>query len=200
MDINTLTLLGTVGTSIAGMFGGIWAVKKYILKPIYSIWVEHLSRLKKLDTIYYELQPNGGKSLKDQINKLSISMVRLHTRMTALYAYNEQPVFESDSSGKCLWINRAYCRMIGSTPEEVYGNGWRNYILPEDLKEVSEKWDEAIKDQRDFKMSYKMVSSQGRIINCTCEAFVIRDDDGKLQNLGYIGFISRQDKNLEKSL
>ena len=81
--------------------------------------------------------------------------------------------------------------MTGRTHEEVIGNGWVNCIYPEDRSDVREEWAQAVQDNRDFEMEYRMVDASGEPFDVIGRAVVMKDQTGKA--IGYYGTIQKVD-------
>ena len=81
--------------------------------------------------------------------------------------------------------------MTGRTHEEVIGNGWGNCIYPEDRSDVREEWAQAVQDNRDFEMEYRMVDASGEPFDVIGRAVVMKDQTGKA--IGYYGTIQKVD-------
>ena len=132
-----------------------------------------------------ELKPNGGSSLRDAVN-LIVAKQRARDNTTEQYG-----VFETDKNGGCTHCNLQYLRMTGRTQEEVIGNGWVNCIYPEDRAYVREQWAEAVQDNRDFEMQYRMVNADGEPFEVIGRAVVMKDQLGRA--IGYYGTIQKLD-------
>ena len=67
----------------------------------------------QVDTIFKEITPNGGGSIKDKINLISEQM-KANTDMTEkiflrqrwILDNREEPIFESTDDGRCVWVNK----------------------------------------------------------------------------------------------
>lgn len=145
-------------------------------------------RLIKLEEVNVEIKkeltPNGGSSMKDVITKLAESMERVEERtlsMTEQVSRMEArqqsilnsvdvPVFETDMNGKCTFANKPYLKLIGRTFDEIKGNGWINSIHPDDRTTVREQWDAAVKDTRNFEMTYRILGGDKFVYEVFCEA------------------------------
>lgn len=132
-----------------------------------------------------ELKPNGGSSLRDAVN-LIVAKQRARDNTTEHYG-----VFETDKNGGCTHCNLQYLRLTGRTQEEVIGNGWVNCIYPEDRAYVREQWAEAVQDNRDFEMQYRMVNADGEPFEVIGRAVVMKDQTGRA--IGYYGTIQKLD-------
>ena len=84
MGINEYINIGEVFGAISAIIAGTITAYNFVLKPIYS----HFSRIAKLmmnvDSLVADLKPNGGSSLKDQINRIEHRLIRGEMRSRAL--------------------------------------------------------------------------------------------------------------------
>jgi len=173
------------------LFGVLKAIKRWITAPIKSHFNKIHSVVEKIEKIEKEFSPNGGGSLKDHLCRLSVELSEVKQGLRAQMAYETNPVFESDRDGHCTYANRSYLRMLGVGLEEVEGSGWKSFIHPESKEMVFREWEAAVKDHRDFKLTYKFLAPDGREICASCEAFAIKND--KKQLLKYIGTITEHE-------
>lgn len=137
-------------------------------------------------SIEKELKPNGGDSLRDIVDGLRSSQMFQDRSYEAMLDLHDEPYFKSDRFGLCVWVNRAYLRLIGKSTEETRGNGWINAIHPDDRSKVFAEWRAAIDQNRNFEMEYRVLSPGGPII-VRADAKALRDPKGNL--IGFIGSI-----------
>lgn len=139
----------------------------------------------KVIDVIKEVKPNGGSSLRDAVARIEMNQYISDQQRRALLNLAPVPAFESDSTGECIWANRAYLRVVGKSLEEVLGFGWINHIAPNDQEVVRARWIEAIKDGRDFVLDYHILTVTGAAQLVHGQAFPIRDI--KNQVIGYNG-------------
>jgi PAS domain S-box-containing protein len=192
MDIHSgIVVASEVISATLVIWGTLKALKKWVTTPIKSHFDKIHSVVEKIDKIEKEFAPNSGGSLKDQMNRLSVELSEVKQGQRAQMAYETNPVFESDKDGNCIYANRSYLRMLGVGMEEVEGHGWKSFIHPESRDLVFREWESAVKDHRDFKLTYKFLAPDGHEICASCEAFAIKND--KKQLLKYIGTITEHE-------
>lgn len=189
MDVHAgIVIASEVISGALVIWGTLKALKKWVTTPIKSHFDKIHSVVEKIDKIEREFNPNSGGSLKDHISRLSVELSEVKQGQRAQMAYETNPVFESDRDGHCIYANRAYLRMLGVGLEEVEGAGWKSFIHPESRELVFKEWEAAVRDQRDFKLTYKFLAADGHEICASCEAFAIKNDKKEL--LKYIGTIT----------
>lgn len=193
---------------LGGAVGVFWAAYKFVRTKYSSYKAKKDKELKiveerdkKLDYIYKELKPNGGGSLKDKINRmdeqlqhnteetiknsketsknLELTKTIFHRQRWLLDQRNE-PIFEADNNGLCVWVNDKYLDVFNTTKERCEGHGWKNLVHIDDRDKVVHLWESSIKDNRAFEAKYKMISENGIIYEIDCLAV-------KASNDGYIG-------------
>lgn len=173
------------------IWGALKATGAFIARPIKEHFRKIHLTVDKIEKIEKEFLTNGGGSLKDHISRLSVGLSELQQGQRAQMAYETNPIFESDKEGNCTYANRAYLRMLGVGMEEVEGHGWRSFIAPESKHIVFDEWETAVKQHRDFKLTYKFIHADGHEICANCEAFAIKNDKKEL--LKYIGTITEHE-------
>jgi PAS domain S-box-containing protein len=50
-------------------------------------------------------------------------------------------IAESDSEGQTRFVNLALCETLECDPEDWYGEGWKNFIVPEQIDAEVERWE-----------------------------------------------------------
>jgi PAS domain S-box-containing protein len=43
-------------------------------------------------------------------------------------------IFQADAQGRCVFVNRAWCRIAGAEPQELLGDSWMQFVHPEDIE------------------------------------------------------------------
>lgn len=146
--------------------------------------------LQGLKTLLSEIRPNGGSSLRDAINRIEHRQIRLDERAKAMMHEEDKAMFETDQEGNCIWVNRKYMALTGRTMEDLAGHGWVNAIHPEDRDRVSKEWYRAVKENRTYAMTQRMVTPDGYITLVNVVSYVLRDERGI--PIGYLGVMRKQ--------
>jgi len=139
--------------ALGAIVGFLWGGWKMLIQPIKKLIKTQenfektlnetvLPLIKSLDK---ELSKNGGKSIKDQINRIddAVALAELRSKMIASNLITTG-AYECDAEGRCTWVNKAYCEMFGLTFEEAKGNGWLTSVDELERIEVWKKWLESI--------------------------------------------------------
>lgn len=123
-----------------------------------------------IPSIYSELTPNHGTSIKDKIDKID-KKVDENTKVTNLICHRQrwildnrsEPIFECDANGNCTWVNEKYCQLTKHNISHFIGNGWKSMIHEEDRERVIQEWESAVEDRRSSTCTYRIVDVDGNI-------------------------------------
>lgn len=147
-----------------------WAALKWVVPA----GVRVHGALAKVDTIYAELKPNGGSSLRDavdvlgaKVDVLSREYAAMSARQWAMVGAISQPTWESDAQGNCIRANQALLVMTGRSVDDLQGSGWENIVLPADRERVWAEWRDAVARARTFESEYTVINPTMR------KAFVV---------------------------
>lgn len=164
-----LTTIGAILTFLT-VVATFW---KQVGEPLYNATIRPIARLfysiyesptklevlgTKIDTILSELKPNGGSSLKDQLNRLEAHVSISEAQRRLLMDSSPQGIWTSTVKGRCVWINETFRQKVEAQPEELYGDNWVSCIHPVDRKQVMDEWESAIKDGRTFNLFYRVIN------------------------------------------
>ena len=178
--------------------GILYKVFTFIIKKIKTEY-ENLSKVHTMvETIYAELTPNHGTSMKDKVNKIA-DKLETNIKVTECIMYRQrwmldnrdEPIFESDINGECTWVNSKYCNLTGYTFDEFLKNGWHNVVHAKDRERVVNEWAAAVNGKRDSRGSHRIVCKDGSVYKV--HVIATRNAD-----VGYIGSI-KVEKRLEEN-
>lgn len=167
-------------------------------KEIYEPSIKKLN--DKLEFIEKELSPNSGKSIKDLIDKIITSTVKMENvtssldyqlkkiesrQWTVMVNNNDYPMFETDDKGYCIRANKAYLDLVGLHLDDVLSLGWINIIFIDDRKLVQNEWESAVADKRAFDIKYRIHNVNTNkvfLARCIAQPFFVDKEV-----IGYIG-------------
>lgn len=161
--------------------------------------LRELRELKRMaNTILTELQPNGGGSMRDAVDKTAKDVAALKigqsinsARQWAMVAGAREAVIEFDAAGLCVRANRSFLQLTDRDLTEVRGNGWTNAVKYEDRDRVLLEWNQALKYARAFEASFKICDRDGNHVHAVkCTATPITTAEGDL-----VGYMGRVDSN-----
>lgn len=141
-----------------------------------------------LQTVVTELQPNGGASIRDSLNRIELRQVFNEQRQRAILTDMSVGVFETDVTGNYIWVNRKYLRMTGRAPNEVNGSGWVNTVAERDRPKVMEEWQKAIDEEREYEGEHCIVTPDGMCIKVSVRTYKMVDSTGS--TLGFMGVMN----------
>lgn len=142
----------------------------------------------KLDLILNELKPNGGASLKDQLNRLEAHVSISEAQRRLIMDSSPYGILVSDTKGNCTWFNETLKAKLNASDDDLLGDNWINAVHPSDRKKVLEEWENAVEGNRTFNLFYKMIDLDTEApINVHGIATPAKNFDGSL--VGFNGII-----------
>ena len=188
--LESLVALGAIG-------GFLWGGWKMLIQPIKKIikTQETLEKtinekiLPSIVSLEKELSKNGGKSIKDQINRIddAVALAELRSKMIASNLITTG-AYECDAEGRCTWVNKAYCEMFGLTNEEAKGNGWLASVDELERIEVWKKWLESIALDIPYETEY-MVSNHTNNTKFRVRSVAVAHKSVDRKILGFYGTV-----------
>jgi PAS domain S-box-containing protein len=85
------------------------------------------------------------------------------TRFQTLFTAAPIGIFQADAEGNCLFMNQQCLQIMGAKLPEVLGQGWGNFVHPDDRSWVLAQWQETLATQSEFDADYRFVTPQGQI-------------------------------------
>ncbi len=199
MDLQTI---GTIAGVIAGVVGALFSLRK-VLSAVQSWKQKRQDKINKEEKKYLmiekmciELSPNGGKSIKDCINRIEKDIASLKFWRRSMNDLDPRAIFISDKSGHTTWVNGAYLRLVDRTLQQVRGNQWLNSIHPEFRTVVRTEWRLAVEEKRNFEMSYSYIVD-GKPLPVKCVA-VFEEDHGYFGVVTPVEFIDRRTGDVQE--
>jgi PAS domain S-box-containing protein len=143
----------------------------------------------KLETIMLQLVPNGGSSIRDALDRIENRQHVLGAFQKAQLNTHAKAMFETDNAGQCTWVNRPHNRLTGYQATEMLGDGWINAIAPECRTTTMRKWEDAVKNKREFDedLWYLRPDRQTRY-KVNVHAYTVAGKTGCIE--GYLGEIT----------
>lgn len=171
--INQINTSIVIVTAFCGYM--FYFIKK--LQPFTTITTDIAVLKTEVSNISKELKPNGGKSMKDQMNDLQLSTKTILYRQRWILDNREEPIFETDEKGNFTWANSALIRLTDRLFQDLKNNNWINALCEKTRTEVNESWQTAIKNKRNFEHEIIIIDSKDRAFSAKCIA--VRQEDGK---------------------
>ncbi|MEG3974228.1 PAS domain S-box protein [Microcoleus sp. herbarium8] len=107
-------------------------------------------------------------------------------------------IFKIDGGGQCTYTNPR-CQAIGGfTAAEALGNGWMQFVHPEDIKLIRSKWSESRSLEEVFSCEFRHVKLDGTIRFCWLKTAPIFSNRGQL--IGHVGTVTdiTESREIEK--
>jgi PAS domain S-box-containing protein len=96
-------------------------------------------------------------------------------------------IFQTDATGRSLFINPHCLALMGITLAESLDQGWAKALHPDDRQQVFAEWEEAVLANQDFISEHRFVTPQGRVNWVNARATATCDENGIIT--GYIGTV-----------
>lgn len=173
-----------IGILSATIMVGLFTWKRGI-KPVLAALEQYHTLCDKVDTIFDEMTPNGGTSIKDRIERMDTGLSLVQEIQQAMAADTEAVLFRTDPNGDCVWVNRTYTRTVGRDLSEILGHGWQNAIAQVDRERVVTEWYKAVEENREFILDYNFETPEGEKTLVRGRGYKLVDSKGDL--LGYWG-------------
>ena len=173
---DTKTLIEVIGGVVTGVIAVIAYLNKKLIKPLTAVKIQiqdtvkvNTALLQEHSEILKELKFNGGKSIKDVINKIDLKLDKtqkdLHNIIAIVKAqqeYDSDGIFIADKHGNCYYFNKAYLDITGLSFNEALNFGWTNAIYPKDYERILSSWNTCVTTMSNMELvhSYKNVKTK----------------------------------------
>jgi PAS domain S-box-containing protein len=130
----------------------------------------------------------GGALIGRDVTKAREAETALRASQSRFRALSLQaPVgmFETDLSGRCTFVNDAWCALTGRSEAEALGHAWNQVVHPDDIPRVVFAWDETVERGRTFRLQCRLLRGDGRVLFIMGAAEPLRDARGSV--IGYLG-------------
>ncbi|HBL58719.1 MAG TPA: PAS domain S-box protein, partial [Cyanobacteria bacterium UBA8803] len=96
-------------------------------------------------------------------------------------------IFMTDIQGRCTYTNPRYQAICGCTFDEALGEGWVQFLHPEDRQEVTARWSKAVSQRQEFRSEIRYVHKDRTIRFGRVQSAPIFSVSGEL--IGYVGTV-----------
>ena len=97
-------------------------------------------------------------------------------------------IFQTDTAGRCQFVNARWSNLAGRTLAEASGDGWSDALHPEDKPRIFAEWQAFAQGEREFVLEYRFLHREGAVVWVAGSAVALRDGEGKAT--GYLGTVS----------
>lgn len=129
---------------------------------------------QKLDSLVSELRPNGGKSLRDLVEKINENTTYNREYVRATLDNDIQMIYETDNKGDIVWVNNTFGRYAGKQIGDLLHSGWLDTVSNEERGDIREEWQLSVEEHRDINIEYDMISYDGTKMRVQSNARPIR--------------------------
>ena len=94
--------------------------------------------------------------------KLAESALReSEERFRSLSACSPVGIFETNIAGRCLYTNPRYQEICGCTLEESLGEGWLQFVHPEERDRIFAEWSLYVREGREYSDEFRIQTKEG---------------------------------------
>lgn len=86
---------------------------------------------------------------------------KIAAELWASARFDVQARFRCDHEGRNVFTNYSYSQLLRCDEKHLHGNGWKNYIVPEDLADYERDATEALRDHRRFERNVRFRRGDG---------------------------------------
>ena len=170
------------GTLLAAIIAA-GTILGFAFKYLFKWCIDGVHMLKKitkaldtLEKISNEVVTNGGKSLKDTVNRIERRQVIQQGFVRHLLNHQPVGIFETDNKGNYLWVNPTYLDVVGRQLDELIGRGWISCIHPEDRERISVEWSNAVSQERESNFECRLVCDENVVTRVRFKANPVRNE------------------------
>ncbi|RZK03948.1 MAG: PAS domain S-box protein [Novosphingobium sp.] len=98
---------------------------------------------------------------KTEAARSKTTLYDLEQRFQILADVMPQMVWSSLSSGRSDYFNRLWCDYTGAPVETSLGDGWMQFLHPDDVDQVSATWQEAVRSGGSYDLEYRLRRADG---------------------------------------
>ncbi|HEY9301384.1 MAG TPA: ATP-binding protein, partial [Phormidium sp.] len=108
-------------------------------------------------------------------------------RFRSLSACSPVGVFQTDIAGSCTYTNRRCQAICGFTLEESLGEGWLNFVHPDDHDRILADWSTYTRQGREYSDECRFMATDGTVRWTNLRSSPLLSGQGEL--IGYVGTI-----------
>jgi PAS domain S-box-containing protein len=112
---------------------------------------------------------------------------RAEEKFRAVATHAPVGIFETDSQGRCRFVNDAWCDITGATLEDALGDGWQRFLHPDDRQQVIDEWQDATLHRQNHTMEFRFLNKENGIRSVIASATAMLDSADLVS--GYVGTI-----------
>lgn len=153
MDLQTIGSIVGIAATVTPLV--VWSAIKFR-----RMCARTRELIRRIDTIYDEITPNGGGSVKDRIEKLVVDVAVLSGGIQFFMSITPKCIFETDAKGACTFANAALCDLFGLSLSQMQGNGWLGALgTQEDRDRTYKIWMTCVENRIPYLDRYRVRNS-----------------------------------------
>jgi PAS domain S-box-containing protein len=121
-------------------------------------------------------------------------------RMRAMVEQSTVGMARADLSGRLIFANAPFCRMLGYKESELIGRPVYTFTHPDDANKTLELFGKLVSQAKPFEMEKRYVRKDGSVIWVSVSASPVRDKSGKTQSAVAVAVDITARKNAEAAL
>ncbi len=94
-------------------------------------------------------------------------------------------VWTADADGRNTFLSESFLRLTGTTQEECFGDGWTKVVHPDDIPEMSRKWQLCLREGSAWDHEYRVKGVDGQWHSVLGRAVALRNERGA--RIGWAG-------------
>jgi PAS domain S-box-containing protein len=91
-----------------------------------------------------------------------------------------QLIFTTNPEGNLTYLNQRWANYTGVPLPDLMNSGWENIIHPEDLPNIRQRWDEAIKNGKEVQFELRKRGQNGAYRWFLCKTLPMQNSDGSI--------------------
>jgi PAS domain S-box-containing protein len=121
--------------------------------------------------------PADAKTILEREATLEQALRESEERYRALALATDQIVWRADAAGNNVWNSESAQRLLGWGSGEARGNGWLNFVHPEDRARVAQRWADSLKSGREYHTEFRMRTRDGSYRYFDARGVPVRNPD-----------------------
>lgn len=153
--------------------------KRYIHKNGSVVWV-HLSVSLLRDDLGEPVQFLSQFQEITELKNSELALKESRDLFQALSEFMPQIIWMTNAEGSSTYINQRWTEYTGGSFEQGLGAGWAAAFHPDDLNNVTEKWEHALATGNDYSMECRLKKFDGTYRWWLIRGVALKDANGKV--------------------
>ncbi|CAM3630965.1 histidine kinase [Bordetella sputigena] len=115
--------------------------------------------------------------------RVEVALRDSEVRFRALSDSAPALIWETDASGKVIFVNRHYEVMFGLPSSEMLGQGWYRMVYEPDMPALLKAFDQAVREQKPLQLEIRVIDAQRRLRWLDCRGVPRFDGVGRFLGL-----------------